>query len=418
MKRRDFFKTAAAAGVGVAVPLSWSRADDVHNGPYLIVFNALGGWDTTYFCDPRGTPVNDSYNASQIQSTGNIRYAPTTLQAPLGVTNKQFFDRYGSETLVINGIEMATNNHQPGLRVMATGELDGLGHPSLEALVAAIRAPAAPLAFLGLTGHTSTGGLIAKTRVPYLSTLNQLADVDHVGGQTFQADEDRELIRKTLEGVANSGSTLPEVQSARSMLYASQVNSRTLSRVLPFVPPQNPDPLQAQADICLAAFASGLGVAGTVGMGNFDSHNSNDADQLRLLPQLLAGVDYTLRRAETLGIRDRLVVIIQSEMGRPPFYNSTRGKDHWSVTSLLALGPGIRGNRVVGMTGIDRGTGLDLTAKPVDPITLAVSDRGVIIRPAHIHQEMRRLFDATNHAHARRYRLKLPGGELPSLLTG
>ena len=55
MRRRDFLKLSAAAGVTVAAPITLAgAADDNYEGPYFAVFNASGGWDTTYLMDPKG----------------------------------------------------------------------------------------------------------------------------------------------------------------------------------------------------------------------------------------------------------------------------------------------------------------------------------------------------------------------------
>ena len=59
-----------------------------------------------------------------------------------------------------------------------------------------------------------------------------------------------------------------------------------------------------------------------------------------------ANIAATARRAEELGIREKLVVVMQSEMGRTPNYNKGEGKDHWSIGSAitdLRLSP--RGSR-------------------------------------------------------------------------
>ena len=37
-------------------------------------------------------------------------------------------------------------------------------------------------------------------------------------------------------------------------------------------------------------------------------------------------------------------------MGRTPNYNNGNGKDHWSIGSIMFLGRGIKGNRVIGAT--------------------------------------------------------------------
>ena len=67
--RRDFLKLLALAGLGLAVPASArelladdksagdpppdpTRKDEPYPGPYYAVFNASGGWDTTYLMDP------------------------------------------------------------------------------------------------------------------------------------------------------------------------------------------------------------------------------------------------------------------------------------------------------------------------------------------------------------------------------
>ena len=63
---------------------------------------------------------------------------------------------------------------------------------------------------------------------------------------------------------------------------------------------------------------------------------------MKLIPEFLAGIAYLLRRAEELKIRDKLVVVVQSEMGRTPNYNNGNGKDHWSIGSIMFLGHGIQ----------------------------------------------------------------------------
>jgi hypothetical protein len=58
--RRDFLKLCGLAGLGLAVPLrlaetlAGEKKDEGYAGPYYVVFNASGGWDTTYLMDPKG----------------------------------------------------------------------------------------------------------------------------------------------------------------------------------------------------------------------------------------------------------------------------------------------------------------------------------------------------------------------------
>jgi hypothetical protein len=51
--RRAFLKLCGLAGLGVAVPLHFplpiqaAKGNEPYEGPYYVVFNASGGWDTT-----------------------------------------------------------------------------------------------------------------------------------------------------------------------------------------------------------------------------------------------------------------------------------------------------------------------------------------------------------------------------------
>lgn len=423
MRRRQFFRLCGAAGIGVALPVASAQracaaeaaaGPPPYEGPYYVVFNASGGWDTTYLMDPKGVnEINRLYKDGDILSAGNHRFAPTAAHLEAGLSNEDFFKKYGPELLVLNGLDYSVNNHSPCSRYMATGKLDSLAYPTFAALVAGCRGAAAPLAFLTFGQYSATGNLVPMARVPYLHSLNQLANADAVQGvarHPYHDDFVIDRIEKTLKEQMQSRTgqpRLPRAERAQSMLYAAQANSKALTRVTPFVP-QEPSKsrLGRQADIALAAFKAGVGVSANLSIGQFDSHANNDRDQMKLIPELLAGVDYLLTRAEELQIRDRLVVVLQSEMGRTPTYNKGNGKDHWSIGSMMFLGAGIRGNRVVGET--DEGQFLT----PVNPKTLASDkEHGIRIRPEHIHLALRRLAGIDAHEFAARFPLKVPEEE-------
>jgi hypothetical protein len=262
MKRRDFLRLCGAAGMGLAAPVSLgAQAEPApYDGPYYVVFNASGGWDTTYLMDPKGVgEINRLYKEGDILTQGAHKFAPNAKHAKGGMSNEAFYGKYAKELLTINGLDYSVNNHDPCARYMATGKLDSLAYPTFAALVAACRGPSYPLAFLTFGNYSSTGNLVPMARIPYLQSLNLIANADGVGGNAKAPYHDpfvNERIEKALEEQAEarkSEARLPRVERAESMLYAAQLNSKTLARVTPYVPKSSPkERLSQQADISLA----------------------------------------------------------------------------------------------------------------------------------------------------------------------
>jgi hypothetical protein len=421
--RRDFLKHCAAVGLGLAVPLqgnpsaSWAaEQDDLpgYDGPYYVVFNASGGWDTTYLMDPKGTGgINRLYEAGDICTHGNHAFAPTAKHRTAGQSNEDFYREFGHELLVFNGLDYSVNNHAPCSRYMATGKLDSLAYPTFAALVAACKAPTCPLAFLTFGNYSATGNLVAMSRVPYLPSLKRVANADAIDGNEaapYHDDFALRAIEHTLEQHYTEQQGLPRLPRqarAENMLYAAQANSKSLARIGPHIPKDSPKQrLAQQAEIALASFKAGVCVSANISIGQFDSHANNDADQMKLIPELLEGITYLLHRAEDLQIRDKLVVIMQSEMGRTPDYNSGNGKDHWSIGSIMFLGPGIVGNRVIGKTDERQ------FAVPFSPTSLTTSaPTGIRVRPEHMHVALRQLAGIAEHPHSMKFPLGVPTAE-------
>ena len=415
--RRDFLKLCGLAGLGFACPGGFTsllraavKEEPPYEGPFYMVFNASGGWDTTYLMDPKGiNEMNRLYKEGDILTKGAHKFAPTDKHKTGGMSNEEFYGEFGSELLTFNGLDYSVNNHSPGARYMATGKLDSMAYPTFAALVAAAKGPTCPLSFLTFGNYSATGNVVAMSRVPYLPSLQKIANADHIEGNVkspYHEDFALARIEKALaeQREARAATTLlPRQERAESMLYAAQVNSKTMARVTPHIPTNVPkERLAQQAEIALASFKAGVCVSANLSIGQFDSHQNNDVDQMKLIPEFLAGIAYVIRRAEALKIRDKLVIVIQSEMGRTPTYNKSNGKDHWSIGSIMFLGPGIKGNRVLGATD-EKQFGVAL-----NPQSLALDkDKGIKIRPEHIHEALREYAGIADHAHAKKFPLGL-----------
>jgi uncharacterized protein (DUF1501 family) len=419
--RRDFLKLCGLAGLGFACPggltsimQAATKEAPPYEGPFYVVFNASGGWDTTYLMDPKGVnEINRLYAEGDILTKGRHKFAPTGKHREGGMSNEEFFGEFGDELLTLNGLDYSVNNHSPGARYMATGKLDSMAYPTFAALVAACKGPACPLSFLTFGNYSATGNVVAMSRVPYLPSLQKIANADAIDGNARSPYHDDFALARIEQALRDQRESrkaqilLPRQERAENMLYAAQVNSKAMQRITPYIPAKIPkERLAQQAEIALASFKAGVCVSANLSIGQFDSHANNDKDQMKLLPEFLAGVAYLLRRAEELNIRQQMVVVMQSEMGRTPTYNQGNGKDHWSIGSIMFLGPGIKGNRVIGATDEKQ------FHVPLNPRTLACDkDKGVRVRPEHIHEALRQFAGIENHSLSKKFPLGVPDTE-------
>jgi hypothetical protein len=86
-------------------------------------------------------------------------------------------------------------------------------------------------------------------------------------------------------------------------------------------------------------------------------------------------------------------VVVLSEMGRHPQENLQAGKDHWTFTSAMLVGPGVAGGRVYG--------GFDDYAmgRPVDLASGQPHDGGEALTGAHLGATLLALGDVDPAPH-------------------
>ena len=179
---------------------------------------------------------------------------------------------------------------------------------------------------------------------------------------------------------------LPRIRQSMSTLYTSRLGQNELKQLLQYLPDQfAQNGLARQAQVALAAYKAGVCVSANLSTGGFDTHGNHDAQHIPALENIWEGVDQSMTFADTLGVTDNVYVVIGSDFGRTPGYNEGNGKDHWNITSMMMMGPGITGNRVIGTTTERH------SAVSVDPATLQPSDAGVRITPGHVHKALRKL---------------------------
>lgn len=408
MHRRTFLKAAAAAGLTVVTPMTTRDAQaqeiGLYQGTVFFFIQADGGWDPTSLCDPKGDADGmNRYATSAIGEAGNIRYAP--------VGNHQaFFDKHYERMMVINGIDMSTNGHEQGRRYTWSGKL-AEGHPSLGAMVAAKLGPSLPMGYISNGGYDETFGIISPTRAERVDTIPRIAFANKIAPdreETFHSEYAFERLKEAADArlAAKMETTkLPRIRSAMGALHTARLGEAELKEVLSYLPTNINDnnEIVRQARVALASFRAGLGVSVTMRIGGFDTHSNHDASHIPRLTRLLEGVDFIFDEAERMGIADRVFVAIGSDFGRTPGYNGGNGKDHWSVNSMMLMGAGVPGNRVIGASGPRH------QIMQVDPNTLqTVESGGIRLRPDHVHAAIRKLAGLERDPLAFRFPLNEP----------
>lgn len=401
MNRRDFLKLAGLAGLTVIPGSSAIGGGEVggplpephaYEGTFWVFVNAGGGWDPTSLCDPKGRandmdpdPMN-MYLSSDILSAGNIQYAPVG-------GNDAFFQKYFQDLLIINGLDMQTNGHDSGSRHAWSGRLVE-GFPSLAALVAATAGPELPMSYLSFGGYDLTAGIVARTRSGNTNALGRIAYPERIDPQNaddrFHSVKADELIQQARDGrraTQELSASLPAEQIAMSQMFTATDGANELKLLQQYLPDMldQTNPIRRQAQVALAAYRAGICVSVNINTGGFDTHGDHDNLHIPRLQLLLEGVDAIWEEAALQQVADNMIVVVGSDFGRSPGYNANNGKDHWSVSSMMLMGKGISGNRVIGAT-TDRHQPL-----AVDPSSLAVSESGVRIEPQHVHYELRKL---------------------------
>ena len=439
MDRRDFLRIASCAGLTIAAPSAFGgpgvtnkprRSYDPYEGLLFVSINASGGWDPTSFCDPKGAksesdpnPMNASYLADEIAQAGNISYAQLPFPQsglfgmnvdPASYTMQTFFEKYSSRLTVINGIDVETNGHDQGSRNTWSGRL-AEGHPTLAAFMAGALGREQPMAFLAFGGYSETGGVVARTRAGNTNVLAQLAYPQRINPDDelsgFHHANVQALIDSAQSGrdqalIEQQG--LPKIRSAISTLFTARSGSNELKRLSEFLPDPLEGGLRGQAQLAIAAYRAGICISANLDTGGFDTHGDHDNSQIPRLLTILDGTDFLMEEAERQGVADKIVVAVGSDFGRTPYYNGGMGKDHWSVTSMMFMGAGIPGNRVIGATdgehnayGITQGLEVD------------TSETARRIHPADIHYALRKVAGLHDGELSALFPLDLKGDPLP-----
>ncbi len=442
MERRDFLKLAGFTGLSLMLPWtasSQARADQTTwGGPYFLHMHAGGGWDPTMFCDgklttPGATPTYENKLTTAVENVNGIPVPSATatgkfllrenggpLEDPL-----HFFQTVGRDILVFNGVDTQTNNHDTGVQGLACGHND-VELPALAALFAGAvaRERQVPMAFLASGYYNRTGDVVGSSRFPG-DKIPLLAEPFRGGAGENEAGLVTDTAARRILELRNqrlarleAQTTLPRNKRTLGAFKDAMRGGDAINLLKSVATGQTPDistfandlspdtrayltaaqgntarfiDLGRPLETILRCFQAGISVSATFAQGGFDTHAQHDVNQASALGSLLARVRYVMLRAAQLGIKDKLYVMVTSDFGRTPRYNTGNGKDHWNVTSVLLAGPGIRGGRAIGQT--DEGHKALRVNKNNIAEVLPDMDTGpgLRIHASQIHRELRRV---------------------------
>ncbi|MGB0647481.1 MAG: DUF1501 domain-containing protein [Bradymonadia bacterium] len=379
--RRHFLGTLAAGTATLALP-RLGLAQSVSTDRKFIFIFADGGWDPLCVFAPK-------FGATNIQmEVGTSAYSMAGHQLVHHESRpkvREYFEQYGEQTAIINGLATRSVSHEVCAVVATTGSTRG-NTPDWPSLVAQGGQLDYSLPSLVLSGPSFPGQLevLASRGGDQLQALVRYGFPDELDGDQgqlpllspFGARLNR-FVRKRADQVKRrSGSELK--QRLSQDVESSIRRLEELQHVEGDIDLASAE-FSQQIDSAITALSLGLSRSVTLSTdGEWDTHEDN-AEQTPLFNDLFTQLSRLMRALETTrGQSGRMLieettVVVYSEMGRTPLYNETGGRDHWPYTSVMLMGAGIEGGKTVG--GYDD----QFTGVGFDPVTGAPSatDLGV-----------------------------------------
>ncbi|MEE2785946.1 MAG: DUF1501 domain-containing protein [Myxococcota bacterium] len=394
LNRRNFLGSLAAGGAVLGLSglgLAESMRPD---RKFLFVF-ADGGWDPLCVFAPK-------FNAANIQmEPGTRAYRIAGHELVHHASRPQvrdYFERYASDTAIINGLSTRSVSHEVCSVVATTGSTRG-NTPDWSSLVAQGGNATYSIPSLVLGGPSFPGQLevLVSRSGEYLEHLVNIGfpnplddDEDEVPRLSAFGNRLDRFVRQR----AKHRRQTAESQLGRRLSGDIEASVGRLQRLKSVSGDINlaVDDLNTQVDSAIQALSLGLSRSvSIVSEGGFgwDTHEDN-ANQTPLfnglfteLSRLMAALKNTPGQSGQMLIEETTVVVY-SEMGRTPLYNETGGRDHWPYTSVMLMGAGIQGGQTVGQFD-DQFTGVGFDPRTGRPSTSELGVPAVDLGATLVH---------------------------------
>jgi len=378
MDRRHFMKHLAAASAGglfsshVPRLCAWAQEGEARPQFFMFIF-AAGGWDPTMVFEIKAglqnidvDPAGDSAEAGGIQFFHNA--ARPWVQT--------FFQDFGNMSCVINGVNTMTVSHEVGEEIMLTGDA-GVPRPDWPTIVASENGEGLPVPNMALSGPSYAGNLGQGTAsgsgfLTLLLNSGSFSPANATAELVIDAYRERrfENLMNRLVAEGRTGSRMGDLKASNdSYNELKDLRSDLGDEFLDL------DGLAGEGIALATAFQRGFAITGSIyAPGQWDSHSNNYGAQnqnfdntFRDLHSIVTHLSNQPATAGAGSLIDQTTLIVMSEFGRTPKLNSVQGKDHWPITTVLAIGANVRGSTTLGGTDdyqnsveVDFATGLPL----------------------------------------------------------
>ena len=395
ISRRKLIQMGLGSSV-LALPNSL-HASSGSNRKFLFVF-CTGGWDQCYMFAPlyNNTSIDMEPDSTEATLRG-IRFVDSEEKPYV----RQFFDRFGDKTCMINGIEARSVAHDICLRLVSTGSSLS-ARDDWPSIIAAHAQNDPLMPFVNLSGpifthdyassvvRVGSSGQFSRLLSGYM-TSDQSAQIPQEGVQNIEDAWVRDASLLHLDEAKAGREFLLTNEGILAEDRLQQLRQQNLS-----LTPSMQHPLASSFSLALDLLESEtsrsvmLSYNGVQNLG-WDTHAGSFLQAIHfneLFKELFAAMeDLNSRQGSSGRLSDEVTVVLMSEMGRFPQENSRGGKEHWTYTSSILIGSGVQGGQTIG--GYDS----YCFGQKVNLATGSVSDNGVSLVPGHLGATLLHLAD-------------------------
>ncbi len=392
LNRRTFLQWGSAGLVAPSTSLALPPATDERC--FLFVY-CSGGWDTTRVFTPLfDSPIASMEPEAVASTVGGIDF----VDHPERPGVRWFFENWADQTAILNGFEVQSLTHERCQQLVLTGRSD-TGADDWPSILGAHSKRNLVLPHVILDGYAftqqHTGQVVRvgdKGQLADLLDGSALTDADQSVALPSSAAEalEESFLKARLKHTRTHASPGRAQDFMRDYLQATQQHQSLLDYRLDFEIPLEGCERDVAADCAKAFDLFELGTTrcamvrynGWCNEG-WDTHQNLELQSVNfqdLFGYLDMGMQDLPSRTMADGsqLKDRVTIMVFSEMGRALELNSWEGKDHWTTTSAMFIGAGIQGGQVVGAFD-DLGVGA-----PIDLKTGEISSAGTMLMPGHV----------------------------------